>query len=92
MRAILLSVVLCTGCCLSAKTKILSRKIAFSAQSHHQEMLDLKKVTPKDGETIFDTKEWKTAVKRAAKIGQVTSGLADLLGAPKTLPKPKEGE
>lgn len=83
-------VVFCAGGCLSVETKILSRKIANSSQAHHQELLDLNVVKPPEGKTLFDTKEWKAVVKRAAKLRQVTSGLADILGAPKIIPMEDE--
>ena len=75
MRKLILVCALCVTGCLSYETKVLSRKIAVSTKNQETELA----VKLKDDESLQATR----LRKRASKLSEVTSGLADLLGAPK---------
>ena len=76
MRILLICVLLVAGC-VSYETKVLSRKIANSTKNQEIELI-----------VKFSGDESAEAIrlqKRAAKLSEVTSGLADILGAPKDI-------
>lgn len=75
MRRILLIVALVLSGCLSPETKILSRKIANSTKSQETELA----AKLRGDESAEATK----LRERASKLSEATSGLADILGAPK---------
>lgn len=74
MRMLLICVLLVAGC-ISQATKDLSRKIAKSTKNQEIE-LTAKLSGDESAEAV-------RLQKRAAKLSEATSGLADILGAPK---------
>jgi len=74
MRMLFICVLLVAGC-VSYETKVLSRKIAKSTKNQEIELTA--KLTGDESE------EAAKLQKRAARLSEVTSGLADILGAPK---------
>ena len=74
---------LCSGCCLSSSTLDLSRKIANKTELQETEIRELSDMTLNTGEKISGTEKGEALLKRARDLTVVTSGLADLIGAPK---------
>jgi hypothetical protein len=85
VRSIILLGVLCAGCCLSPETKILSRRISDSTAKQRTELVELANMKLEIGKKISETPRGKLLLKRAEKLEEATSGLADLLGAPKEI-------
>jgi hypothetical protein len=73
----------CSSCCLSADTKILARTISTSTDKQREEIVELFDAKLETGEKISDTQRGRIILKRVEKLVEATSGLADLLGAPK---------
>jgi hypothetical protein len=78
------------GCCLSTETKILARRIAISTAAQEVEVTALleKRQNTRDALSPEETK----ILKRAKKLSEATSGLADLLGAPEDKSNQVDGE
>jgi len=80
---ITLILALISGCCISADTRMLSRTVSSSTEKQHEEIIELFNTKLETGEQIANTQRGRIILKRAEKLVEATSGLADLLGAPK---------
>jgi len=69
--------ILCSGCCLSSETAILARQIAESAATQSTELAEVA--------DLLLTEQGERILLRAEKLKEATSGLADILGAPKEI-------
>ena len=78
MRKILfIAILIISGCGLSVETKILARRIANSSKTQE---IGLAKKFQGD-----QSPEAVKLIERAKKLSDATSGLADILGAPKEI-------
>lgn len=85
MRVFVFILIICTGCCLSAETVALSRQVSISAKTQHTELTELAGMMLDTGQRISDTQRGKIILHRARSLQEATSGLADILGAPKEI-------
>lgn len=85
MRYITFILICCSGCWLSPETKILARKISDSSAKQRIEIAELADMKLETGEKISETEQGKILLRRAEKLEEATSGLADILGAPKEI-------
>ena len=76
-RGLIVFVLLCSGCCLSSETTVLARQIADSAATQSTELAEVA--------DLLLTEQGERILLRAAKLEEATSGLADILGAPKEI-------
>lgn len=78
----LLIFTLASGCCISADTKILARKISNSAAIQTAEISQLVGLRLESGQKISETSQGDALLRRSIRLKEATAGLADLLGAP----------
>lgn len=68
--------------CLAPETKTLARIVANSTAKQQDELTELGEMKLDTGQKISDTQRGRILLKRAQKLTEATSGLADLVGAP----------